>query len=234
MSQLPPRFLTTIIALAAGSNLAAADVRSDVLAHAPALKEIVFAVRKNNPSDGHWYANFSYYGPDEKRNTYQPGGRLCKLDVASGVVTNLIDDPLGGVRDPVLNADATRILFAWRKGSDPYYHLHDCGLDGSDMRQLTDGPWDDFEPSQLPDGGIVFVSNRCKRWVNCWLTQVATLHRCDGDGHNIELISANLEQDNTPWPLPDGRILYQRWEYIDRSQVHYHTCGVPIPTAPTR
>ena len=35
-------------------------------------------------------------------------------------------------------------------------------------------------------------------------------------------ISANIEHDNTPWPLPDGRILYQRWEYIDRSQVHYH------------
>ncbi len=77
-------------------------------------------------------------------------------------------------------------------------------------------------PCHLPDGGIVFVSSRCKRWVQCWLTQVATLHRCDADGRNIELLSANLEQDNTPWPLPDGRILYQRWEYIDRSQVHYH------------
>ena len=54
------------------------------------------------------------------------------------------------------------------------------------------------------------------------MTQVATLHRCDADGRNIRLISANIEQDNTPWPLPDGRILYQRWEYVDRSQVDYH------------
>ena len=77
-------------------------------------------------------------------------------------------------------------------------------------------------PAYLPDGGIVFVSSRCKRWVNCWLTQVAILHRCDADGRNIESLSANLEQDNTPWPLPDGRILYQRWEYVDRTQVHYH------------
>ena len=219
----PLRLLSTVLALASGMvDGTAADVRSEVLARAPALKEIVFAVRKPNNRDGHWYANFSYYGPDETRTAYLPGGRLCKLDLASGAVTNLIDDPLGGIRDPVLNHDATRILFAWRKGNDPHYHLHDCRLDGSDPRQLTDGPWDDFEPCQLPDGGILFVSSRCKRWVNCWLTQVATLHRCDADGRNIELLSANLEQDNTPWPLPDGRILYQRWEYIDRSQVHYH------------
>jgi cytochrome c553 len=216
------RLLLAGLALAAGIGTTRAEVRNAVLARAPALKEIVFALRKPNDRDGHWYANFSYYGPDEKRAAYRPGGRLCKLDLASGRVTHLIDDPLGGIRDPVLNHDATRILFAWRKGADPYYHLHDCRLDGSDLRQLTDGPWDDFEPCHLPDGGIAFVSNRCKRWVNCWLTQVATLHRCDADGRNIEPISANLEQDNTPWPLPDGRILYQRWEYIDRSQVHYH------------
>ncbi|MBI3119951.1 MAG: hypothetical protein HYZ00_14765, partial [Candidatus Hydrogenedentes bacterium] len=83
-------------------------------------------------------------------------------------------------------------------------------------------PYDDVEPTYLPDGGIMFVSTRCRRWVNCWLTQVAVLHRCDADGGNIRQISSNNEHDNTPWPLPDGRILYQRWEYVDRSQVHYH------------
>ena len=48
------------------------------------------------------------------------------------------------------------------------------------------------------------------------------LYRCDADGGNIRAISSNNEQDNTPWPLPDGRILYTRWEYVDRSQVDYH------------
>ena len=219
MPAIPLRFIATAVALA--SVIHAAEVRDAVLARAPDLKEIVFAVRKPGHDD-HWYANFGYYGPDENRPAYLPGGRLCKLDLATGKVTNLIDDPEGGIRDPVINHDATRILFAWRKGKDPYYHLHDCRLDGSDIHQLTDGPWDDFEPCILPDGDIIFVSSRCKRWVNCWLTQVATLHRCDPAGHHIEMLSANLEQDNTPWPLPDGRIIYQRWEYIDRSQVHYH------------
>jgi len=90
------------------------------------------------------------------------------------------------------------------------------------LRQLTSGPFDDIEAAYLPDGGIVFVSSRCKRWVNCWLTQVAVLHRCDVDGSNIRALSSNNEHDNTPWPLPDGRVLYTRWEYVDRSQVHFH------------
>ena len=35
-------------------------------------------------------------------------------------------------------------------------------------------------------------------------------------------LSSNNDHDNTPWVLPDGRILYMRWEYVDRSQVHFH------------
>ena len=42
-------------------------------------------------------------------------------------------------------------------------------------------------------------------------------------------MSANIEQDNTPWVLPDGRILYMRWEYIDRSQVNYHHLWTMYP-----
>jgi hypothetical protein len=48
------------------------------------------------------------------------------------------------------------------------------------------------------------------------------LFRCDADGQNVRLLSSNNDHDNTPWMLPDGRVLYMRWEYVDRSQVHYH------------
>ncbi|MGB2822379.1 MAG: hypothetical protein WBF17_15445, partial [Phycisphaerae bacterium] len=82
--------------------------------------------------------------------------------------------------------------------------------------------YDDIEPTYLPDGGIMFCSSRCKRWVNCWLTQVAVLYRCEADGSDLRPVSSNGEHENTPWVLPDGRVLYQRWEYVDRSQVHYH------------
>ena len=53
-------------------------------------------------------------------------------------------------------------------------------------------------------------------------SQDSWIARCDADGKNIRALSANVEMDNTPWVLPDGRVLYQRWEYVDRSQVHFH------------
>ncbi len=199
------------------------------------VQDIVFATRKVG-NDGHWYANIGYYSDCEqelevnqrihthngKRVAYRLGGKLGKLNVRTREVAWLINDPDGGVRDPVLHYDGETILFSYRQGNGEHYHLYTIQKDGSRLTQLTSGDYDDIEPCWLPDGGIVFVSTRAKRWVNCWITQVATLHRCDADGQNLRAISANNEQDNTPWVLPDGRLLYQRWEYVDRSQVDYH------------
>ncbi len=184
-------------------------------------ESIVFALRKPG-KDGHWYANFSYYAEGPQRVAYESGARLLRYNLRTEETITLVDDPEGGIRDPQVHYSGEKILFSWRKGAGTHYHLYEIDIDGTNLRQLTDGDYDDFEPTYLPDGGIMFVSSRCKRWVNCWLTQVAVLHRCDGDGTNIRQVSSNNEHDNTPWPLPDGRILYQRWEYVDRSQVHYH------------
>ena len=185
------------------------------------VEEIVFAVRPVG-HDGHWYANFSYYARDENRKTYLDGGQLSRLNLRTGRVTRLLDDPKGNVRDPCVSYDGKRILFSYRKGGTDTYHLWEIGADGSGLRQLTDGPYDDIEPIYLPDGDILFGSARCRRWVNCWLTQVANLHRADADGEHIRMISSNNDHDNTPWVMSDGRILYMRWEYVDRSQVEFH------------
>jgi len=197
------------------------------------VKEIVFAVRV--PGNDHWYANFGYYAspvreyppqrePNGVRMTpiYKDGGRLCTLDVRTRDVTVLLDDPKGSVRDPQVHYDAGRILFSYRREGTAYFHLYEIGMDGKDLRQLTDGPFNDLEPTYTSNGDIVFVSDRCRRFVNCWLTPVATVHRCDADGGGIRMLSSNIEHDNTPWPLPDGRVLYMRWEYVDRSQSDFH------------
>ena len=46
---------------------------------------------------------------------------------------------------------------------------------------------------------------------------MANLHRMDGDGANIHQISKNTLFDGHPSLLPDGRVLYYRWEYVDRN-----------------
>jgi hypothetical protein len=211
-------FQTGIAALEVNSELLLEQALQGPLADSP---EIVFAVRRPG-RDVHWYANFSYYAEGPTRVAYESGAKLVKHNLQSRVTTVLLEDPEGGIRDPQVHYNGRKILFSYRKGKGTHYNLYEIGTDGSDLRQLTYGDYDDLEPTYLPDGGIMFVSSRCKRWVNCWLTQVAVLHRCDADGTHIRQVSSNNEHDNTPWPLPDGRILYQRWEYVDRSQVHYH------------
>jgi len=183
--------------------------------------EIVFAIRQPG-KDGHWYANFSHRCEHPSRRLYGDGGRLCTLKIKGGNLRTLLDDPKGGVRDPQMHYDGKKMIFSYRKGGQPYYHLYEINTDGSALKQLTDGPYDDIEPAYLPDGGIIFCSSRVKCNVPCYYTRVAVLYRCDGHGKNMRRLSANVEHENTPWPLPDGRIVYQRWEYVDRSQVRFH------------
>jgi hypothetical protein len=185
------------------------------------VEEIIFA-RRQPGVGGHWYENFGYYAQGEGLKVYGAMGSLCRLNVDSGDLTILLDDPSGSIRDPQVHYDGAKILFSYRPGGTDYFHLYEIGVGGGGLTQLTSGPYDDIEPTYLPDGRIMFCSSRANRWVPCWYTQVAVLYACDGDGGNIQPISANIEHDNTPWPLPDGRIIYERWEYVDRSRVAFH------------
>jgi Hydrazine synthase alpha subunit middle domain/WD40-like Beta Propeller Repeat len=196
-------------------------------------EEIVFAERVSGRD--HWYGNFGHYCETtshytnaaltiegDMRYAFADGGRLCRLNLRTRELAVLLDDPQGGIRDPHLHYDGQKILFSYRKGGTKAFHLYEIGVDGSNLTQLTDGPDNDIEPIYTPDGAIVFCSSRCHRYVPCWRTQVATLYRCDADGGNIRMLSNNAEQENTPWMLPDGRVLYMRWEYVDRNQLLYH------------
>ncbi|MCP4782568.1 MAG: hypothetical protein GY903_03470 [Fuerstiella sp.] len=190
------------------------------------VKDIVFAERahsgRGKVADGHWYANFSYYARTPHKKAYSSGGSLCRLNLSTGRTTVLIRDDGGTFRDPAVHYDGKTIIFSYRKEGTAPFHLYEIQSDGSGLRQLTFGIYDDIEPCWLPNDSIMFVSGRSRRYVNCWVTQVATLYTCDRRGHNIRQISANIEQDNTPCVLPNGKVVFQRWEYVDRSQSHYH------------
>ncbi|UCD28536.1 MAG: PD40 domain-containing protein, partial [Planctomycetota bacterium] len=190
------------------------------------IERVVFVTRLAY-DDGHWYANIGYYCDDENHKAYAGNGKpdeskLYELNARTGEVKVLLDGNGGGIRDAQIDYDGGTILFSYRRDGEDYYNLYEMQIDGREIRRLTNGPYDDFEAAYLPDGDIVFVSTRCKRWVGCWMTQVGTLFRCDRNGDNISPLSFNPEHDNTPAVLPDGRVLYTRWEYVDRSQVGYH------------
>ncbi|MBT7846023.1 MAG: hypothetical protein HN742_29395 [Lentisphaerae bacterium] len=198
------------------------------------VEEVVFAVRM--PGTDHWYANFGFYSaprgeyPPQRasggklalRPIYKKGGALRALDLRARTVRSLVEDREGAIRDPCVHYDGRTIVFSWRKAGSDFYHLYEIQKDGTGVRQLTTGPHNDIEPTFLPDGGLMFCSDRCNRFVNCWITPVASLYRCNRAGTEIRMISSNVEHDNTPWMLPDGRVLYMRWEYVDRNQSTYH------------
>src|SRR4029079_178388 len=116
-----------------------------------------FAARQPG-KDPHWYANFGYYAHDPNRKPYGDGGKLYRLNLRTGKLITLLADGKGGIRDPQVSYDGRKILFSFRKAGECQYHLYEINVDGSGLKQLTDGPFDDVEPSYLPDGGIVFVS----------------------------------------------------------------------------
>ena len=203
--------------------------------------EILFAIRK--PSiDGHWYGNFGYYSYDDKCYTFPKGsgGALLVYNWKTKQTRTVFEDKKGNIRDPQIHYDCKKIVFAYLPEGERHYSLYEINLDGTNLRRLTgwekelqepggkekfgmrtDG-WDDIEPAYLPDDSIVFCSSRVNRYVQCWLTQVATVHRCDPDGSNVRELSCNVEQDNTPWPLANGQIAYMRWEYVDRNHLTFH------------
>lgn len=150
------------------------------------------------------------------------GGRLLVLDGLEPDAPARALAPTDGTPAafwrPDLSFDATRVLFCMRLTNEPAYHLYETGLDGGGTRQITQGEYNDLDPIYTPDGSIVFSTSRCNQYLRCGDSKfrMFILARCDADGKNIYFISANNEADFTPTMLPDGRILYTRWEYVDR------------------
>jgi hypothetical protein len=108
-------------------------------------------------------------------------------------------------------------------------HLYEVNLDGSGLRQLTDEPLHaDQEPAYLPNGDIVFVSDRSYYGSQCAgaLEQdnmILNLYRCDSNGQNIRPLSNNKDFDRHPHVMDTGQLLFLHWEYQERHLWQTHT-----------
>lgn len=126
------------------------------------------------------------------------------------------------------------------------YFIWEAALDGSWVRQLTGTPrdkmetWDgrqtslieDADPCYLPDGGFAFNSTRCQSFGRChWgrYTPAFLIFRADGDGSNIRQLSFGEANEWEPAVLNDGRLIYTRWDYINRNAVWYQSLWTMRP-----
>ena len=153
------------------------------------------------------------------------GSSLCLAEYdPSGLwkETVLLETKEGCFRDVDVSPDGTRILYSFKASADgDDFHLYEMTLADRSVRQLTHGKAiADYEGCYLPDGRILFNSTRCIQVVDCVSrNEVSNLYRCEADGSNITRISFDQVHDNYPALAWDGRILYTRWDYNDRSQM---------------
>lgn len=130
---------------------------------------------------------------------------------------------------PDISYDCSKIIFCYKATATGCTMIYEIDIDGSNLRRLTDptsclaaykGKKDgmhDLSPTYLPDGRIVFLSTRPAGLVPCANEGVSILHVMNGDGSDIHPISVNSETEFDPMVLPDGRIVFGRWEYIDKT-----------------
>lgn len=182
---------------------------------------IVF-VKHFNMGGSHYAYTEGQSDAQAERNFF-PGTELCLLELkdSHAVVTTLLDDDEGVIRDPNISWDGKRILFAWKKSNYlDDYHLYEMDVATRAVRQLTFGlGCADYEGAYLPDGDIIFNSTRPVQTVDCFTTEVSNLYTCDANGHCMRRLGFDQVHVNFPQVLDDGRVTYTRWEYQDRGQV---------------
>jgi len=204
--------------------------------------ERLLLVRRHD-AKGNFHMCDQYYGFNAR-----PGGSLVVLD---GPFTDSprASDPLAGKAveagrlagraleggsflSPELSFDGRTVFFAWSacKGknlqwsADASYHVFRLDLDGGRLTQLTDGPTDDFDPCLLPNGRLAFISERRGGYLRCGRhCPTYTMFVMNADGGGIECLSFHETHEWSPSVTNDGRIVYTRWDYVDRdTNVAHH------------
>ena len=180
-------------------------------------KQIVYVEREQYAPDHHNTATMFQKG-EINEDSFCPRGALRVFDVNTAEITTLIELKDGLVRDPELSFDGKKIIFSMRKNKDDFYHIYEINTDGSELKQLTFAEGvSDIDPLYLPDGGIVFSSTRQPKYCMCNRHIMCNLYRMEADGVNITQIGVSTLFEGHSSLLNDGRILYDRWEYVDRN-----------------
>ena len=199
------------------------------------FEEIVFVKRRPYSSD-HYYTDINNgTAPDrfDPRNgiyiyhlrtrTERPVVTAAQLPGGKGFIGYIS-----------LSFDAKKVLFDFREHPGAGFRIWEVGLDGSGLRQVLGPPpdeaekvarWgrpfhtDDIHPNYLPDGKIIFSSSRCEHTILCGGSAhlaALNLFRCNPDGTQVEQLTRSPVSEFCPVVLDDGRVMYHRWEYVDK------------------
>jgi len=212
-------------------KISAGPVSADELG----FDEIVFVKRMQYSSD-HYYTDINN-GTHGNRFLPDNGIYIVNLRTKTErpvVTAAQMPGGKGFIGYMSLSFDAKKILFDFRENPGAGFRIWEAGVDGKGLRQVSKAPadenlkvarwrrgWhtDDIHPCYLPDGRIIFSSTRSERTVLCGGSSALvapTLHSMKADGTDVLQLTASLVSEFCPVVLDDGRIMYHRWEYVDK------------------
>ena len=210
------------------ANLPEIDERKALLAN-PLVSDhpILFVVRHPDRNGTHEYlGGYTFHGR---------GSELKLLDVRTSKTTTLVKNPNGHIRSPCVHFNGRSIVFSMNPqgGNFNIFEVNvepAAGDEEHEIKQLTFArDVSDVDPIYLPGGDIVFASSRDLKIVPCDRQIVPQLFRMTGEGANIHQITRSLVHENQVSLMPDGRILYSRWDYVDRNFADGHGFWVTNP-----
>jgi hypothetical protein len=143
-------------------------------------------------------------------------GNLYKLSPISpeGKVTPITNFVGAAVSDPHVSFDGEKILFSMRPPGGNWRNIYEIDVDGTNLRQVTSGGGHDFDPLYMPDGTIMFTSSRGGEMDEYNHAPAEHLHCVNADGTDLRRVSFNQSDDFDPALLPNGQIVYTRWEHF--------------------
>jgi hypothetical protein len=221
--------------------------------------QLVFIKRIRQPHMGHMctYPGGDDKGPKDAGGGIfvlrDPFGSRPKLRSILADAANRPNQPQGlNLARPTicsfdLSYDARTILFAgcvppsaepvppWfrfgRDGWIGHWSLFRVNVDGSGFTRMTDSPFNDFDPCFLPDGRVAFMSERRGGLGRCHgqAFPTYTLHSMNADGGDITCLSFHETNEWNPSVDLDGKIIYTRWDYVDREPDIAHHMWTCLP-----
>ena len=130
------------------------------------------------------------------------------------------DVPLSDIQ---LHWDADRLLFS-SLDENRHWQIYEINTDGTGLHQkvVVDEPDLEFcDANYLPDGKVVATCNIGYNGVPCVHGDdvVANLVSYDPETKNIRRLTFDQDGNWAPIVIPNGRLMYTRWEYTDLT--HY-------------
>ncbi|MBT8037435.1 MAG: HEAT repeat domain-containing protein [Verrucomicrobiae bacterium] len=139
-----------------------------------------------------------------------------------GKITVLCDADGGVLGSPSVSYDGKTVYFSFAPKGQAYYHIFAVDVGGGNLRQVTDGPFHDYDPAELPDGRIVFSSTRIGNREEYHAKFASSLFTCDQAGNNILPLTYHIAADREPRVTASGLAFIRMDNFLERAKVETH------------